>query len=149
MKWNISCHINEQGYNSHQWIQTFKYEFLRPEGPWDGEQCLQSSSCQAAATPYGPSTEELRMWKSNQIKSNQIKSNCRMLPPDSWAAYERNAFSKPRLSHLPIHRKALNSLTWDIWFSLINNNLLMFRGFPGSLDSKKIFLKCRRPRLDT
>ena len=26
----------------------------------------------------------------------------------------------------PIHRKVLNSLTWVIWFSLINNNLLMF-----------------------
>ena len=26
-----------------------------------------------------------------------------------------------------LHRKALKSLTWDIWFSLINNNLLMFR----------------------
>ena len=24
----------------------------------------------------------------------------------------------PDSSHLPIHRKALNSLTWDIWFSL-------------------------------
>ena len=30
-------------------------------------------------------------------------------------------------SHLHIHRKVLNSLTWHIWFSLINNNLLMFR----------------------
>ena len=30
----------------------------------------------------------------------------------------------------PIHRKALNSLTQDIWFSLINSNLLMFR-LPG------------------
>ena len=27
----------------------------------------------------------------------------------------------------PMHRKALNSLTWDIWFSSITNNLLMFR----------------------
>ena len=26
-----------------------------------------------------------------------------------------------------IHRKVLNSLTWDIWFSLIDNNILMFR----------------------
>ena len=32
--------------------------------------------------------------------------------------------------HLPIHRKVLNFLTWDIWFSLINNTLLMFRLFP-------------------
>ena len=58
----------------------------------------------------------------------------RILAPDGWAA---------RLLHLPICRKLLNSLTWDIWFSLIINNLLMFRLpglcwkssyiFPGSL----------------
>ena len=39
---------------------------------------------------------------------------------DSWGAYQRNDFSEPRLLHLPIHRKVLNSLTWDIWFSLIH-----------------------------
>ena len=32
-----------------------------------------------------------------------------------------------RLMHLPIHRKALNSLTWAVWFSLIHRILLMFR----------------------
>ena len=58
---------------------------------------------------------KLRVWKH------------RILAPDSWGAYQRNDFSEPRLLHLPIHRKALNSLTWDIWFPLINNNLLMFR----------------------
>ena len=35
-------------------------------------------------------------------------------------------FNEPRLLHLPVRRKALNSLTWDVWFSLINGNLLMF-----------------------
>ena len=45
----------------------------------------------------------------------------RILAPDSWAA---------RLLCLPIRRKVLSSLTWDIWFSLIINNLLMFR-LPG------------------
>ena len=54
----------------------------------------------------------------------------RILAPVSWGAYQRDDFSEPRPLHLPIHRKALNSLTWDIWFSLINNNLLMFR-LPG------------------
>ena len=29
-------------------------------------------------------------------------------------------------SHLPIHRKALNFLTWDTYFSFINSNLWMF-----------------------
>ena len=51
----------------------------------------------------------------------------RILAPESWGAYQRNDFSEPRLLHLPIHRKALNSLTWVIWFSLINNNLFTFR----------------------
>ena len=45
---------------------------------------------------------------------------CRILAQDSWDAYKRNDFSEPRLLYLPIHRKVLNSLTWDIWFSLIH-----------------------------
>ena len=60
-------------------------------------------------------------------------------------------FNEPRLLHLLIGRKLLNSLTWDVWFSLINSNLLMFwlPGFccktplyPGSsLTSSKRFLR--------
>ena len=51
----------------------------------------------------------------------------RLAAQDSWDAYERNDFTEPRLLHLPIHRKAQNSLTWYVWFSIIYNNLLMFR----------------------
>ena len=51
----------------------------------------------------------------------------RILAPNHWGAYQRNDFSEPRLLQLPIYRKALNSLAWDIWFSLLNNNLLMIR----------------------
>ena len=50
-----------------------------------------------------------------------------MLAPDSWDAQERNDSSEPRLVHLPINRKVLSSLIWDIWSFLTNNNLLMFR----------------------
>ena len=50
----------------------------------------------------------------------------RILAPGSWGAYQRNDFSEPKLLHPPKHRKVLNSLTWDIWFSFINNNLLIF-----------------------
>ena len=64
--------------------------------------------------PMG-SLEELRVW------------TCKLLTPDSWDAYERNDFSQPKLLHLPIHRKALNFLTWDIWFPLIINKFLMVR----------------------
>ena len=56
------------------------------------------------------SPEELRRWKHRQLAS------------ESRDAYERNEFSKPKLLHLPIYRKALNSLTWDIWFSLLHKN---------------------------
>ena len=61
------------------------------------------------------SPRELSMWKN------------RILAPDSWDTYKRNDFSEPRLLHLPIQRKAWNSLTWYICFPLINNNLSMFR----------------------
>ena len=46
---------------------------------------------------------------------------------DRWGAYQRNDFSEPRFLHLPIQGKALNSLTWVIWFSFIYDNLLIFR----------------------
>ena len=39
-----------------------------------------------------------------------------MLAPESWDAHERNDFRTPRLLYLPIHRKSLNSSTWDILF---------------------------------
>ena len=45
---------------------------------------------------------------------------------DSWDAYQRNDSNKPRVLDFPIHKKALNSLTWVMWFSLMNNSLLMF-----------------------
>ena len=51
--------------------------------------------------------KKLRMWKYM------------ILAPDSWGTYQRQDFREPRLLHLPIHRKVLNSLTWDIWFYII------------------------------
>ena len=50
--------------------------------------------------------------------SPEETQDMRILASDSWGAYQKNDFSEPRLMHPPIHRKALNSLTWDIWFSL-------------------------------
>ena len=49
-----------------------------------------------------------------------------ILFPDGWGTYQKNDFSECGLLHLPIYRKALNSLAWDIWFSLISSNILMF-----------------------
>lgn len=46
----------------------------------------------------------------------------RTLSPHRWGAYQSNDFCEPILLHFSIHRKAVNSLTWD----LIHSNLLMF-----------------------
>ena len=67
--------------------------------------------------------EELRMWI------------IRIWSTGSWDVYERNDFSKPRYLHLPLHRRVVkkkkktvvNPLMCEIWFSLINSELLIFR----------------------
>ena len=41
--------------------------------------------------------------------------------PHSWGAYEKDDFSEPKLLCLLIHRKALNSFSWDICFFFFNH----------------------------
>ena len=97
------------------------YHQLQPPGklgePWGNSRRKEYLLLTAIKLQSFPtkSPEEAQMWKTENTA------------PDSWGAYQRNDFSEPRLLHLPIHRKALNSLTWDIWFSLINHNLLIAR----------------------
>ena len=68
-----------------------------------------------AATPHDVPWGEHRM------------ENTRTLTLDNDDAYQKENFTKFRLLHLPIHRKALKSLTWDVWvFFMISSNLLMF-----------------------
>ena len=90
-------------------------EFVSSGGTHEEKEYLLPGSHQTAATPYGEPRRKFRMWTH------------RVLAPDCWGACERSDFREPRLLHLLVHRKLLNSLTWDIWLSLINNNLLMFR----------------------
>ena len=105
-KWNISCiSVNKD--------VTIVSSCSRHE-PWAGEpwgnsgrkECLPSSSLRTSTTPYSGT------WRSSECG------------PNRWGAYQRNDFSDLQLLLLPIHRKALNTLTWGIYFSLINNNLL-------------------------
>ena len=108
---NISCHISKQGCHSHQWLQPSNMSWWA----WGNSERKRVSAIeQPSDWSHSPmvSLRKLRMWKY------------RILSPDRWGTYQRNNFRQPRLLHLPIHRKALNSLTWDIWFSLINNNHL-------------------------
>ena len=41
-----------------------------------------------------------------------------ILALNSEDAHQRNDVNEPRLFHPPVHTKMLNSLTWQIWFSL-------------------------------
>ena len=81
----------------------------------------------AGTHPQGCPPRKLRMRKH------------RILAPESWGPCQRNNFSESRLLHLPMYRKALNSLTWDISFSLINSHLLMFWS-PGFCYKTSIYL---------
>ena len=87
---------------------------------WAPRELRKTNTCHLVAIRLQPlrmaSAEELaRVWKH------------RILGPDRQGAYQGNNFSEPRLLHLPVHRKTPSSLPWFIWFSLINNNLLLFR----------------------
>ena len=79
---------------------------------WAPRELRKTNTCHLVAIRLQPlrmaSAEELaRVWKH------------RILGPDRQGAYQGNNFSEPRLLHLRIHWKVLNSLTWDSWFSLI------------------------------
>ena len=54
----------------------------------------------------------------------------RILPTDSQSTHQRN-FNEVRLLQSTTCRKALNSLIWDVSFSLINSNLFFFFVFLG------------------
>ena len=103
--WNISCSISEQGCHSHQLFQPSRS--LKKK----------KKTCDLSAIRLQPLPT--RSLKNSRCEKSQGTG------PSSWDAYERNDFTEPRLLHLPI--KIPNSLTWNIWFSLIHNNLSMFR----------------------
>ena len=72
--------------------------------PWENSGWTQTS-CQPLilATAASPQWCTLRGFRMGKSKIQAL---------DNYNAYQRNDFSESRLSHLPIHRKALNSLTW-------------------------------------
>ena len=101
---NNGCHSHQQLYPQLM-VSWWALRKLRKE----------KNTCHPAALRLQPlpavSPRSLQMWKHG------------MLVPESWGAYQMNDFSEPRLLHIPKHRKVLNS--WDMWFSLINKNLLI------------------------
>lgn len=106
--------VNEKRLsNLRGMLQSWSHQpILPPTQRWR----QMAACCQALSHcghPDGGTLRELRLGTN------------RMLALESQGAYQRNDLSEPRLWHLPIHWKVLNSLTWDVWFSLINTTLLM------------------------
>ena len=104
-RWSISCHISKQGYHSHQQFQPSKCEFLNSEGTWEGEQGLPEAVMRL---------HHCLWWALKETKDVKRR---RTLTPVCWDACERNDFSGPRLLHLPICRKVLNSLRYLVFFN--------------------------------
>ena len=111
---NVACHITKQ-----RMLQPWSHHItasltVSPEGTQDRNRLPPIKPSATAATSQWCTLRRLRMRQH------------RILAPGSWGTYQRNDFNEPWLLHLPIHRKMLNSLTWGVWFSLINSELLMF-----------------------
>ena len=112
-KWTISCSISKQ--RTSQASSPPHYELVNPEGTWEGKKYLPSSSHQTTATPYNEpwgnsGWENTGYWP--QVADVYIKGKI-SVSPDSCI-----------YSHT---EKSLNFFPWHTWFSLINNNLLVFR----------------------
>ena len=89
-----------------------------PEGTQDGDKQWRQTGCRL------PSPQPLQSRQLCTLRGLRMEKS-RTQAPENWGACQRNDFSEPRLLHLHIHRKVLKSLTWAIWFSLMNSNLLM------------------------
>ena len=76
-----------------------------------------------AHTVQQPSDSSHSLWRAPR----KLRVWMQLLAPDGWGAYQRNDFRASRFLHLLKHRKALNSLTCIIWFSLIYKKMLLFR----------------------
>ena len=87
-----------------------------PEGECWGWKEDASHQAVRHCTPQ-PSVHALRRLR---VRSHRI------LAPESRGPHQRCGFREPRLLHLPTQRKAVNFLTWDIWFRFINSHLLTF-----------------------
>ena len=113
-KWNISCHINKQGCHSHQLLQSSNMT------RWSlKEHRKEKNTCYLATIRQQPLP-----------KVSPRETGCekhKILAPDSWGLYQRDGVVRPDSCIFPHIKKALNSSTQVVWFSLINNNLLMYR----------------------
>ena len=74
---------------------------------------------------YSHQAITLKLWKDEPWGNSRWKNIGYW--PQRAEVHIKGMISVSPLLHLPIQRKALNLLTWDVWFSLINSNLLTFQ----------------------
>ena len=107
-------------------MRTVMSDSLRPHGVQHARPPCPSPTPGASSNSC-PSSQ----WCHPTISSSVIpfSSRCQSFPTSQcentglWSQIaEMSDFRMPRLLHLSIHRKALNSLTCGVWFSLIHKN---------------------------
>ena len=93
--------------------------------PWPKREHLRNgisdySPSMWASEPRGrgiPATwQSSRLWPLQPLPTVNPKEtqNAGLQAPDGWGTYQGNNFSEPWLLSLPIRRKGLNFLTWDL-----------------------------------
>ena len=100
--WSTVLKIQLREFISNMWTQNVACHFSKVLLSYVA--AIKPSA--AVAPPHGVPWGEFRM------------ENTRTLTLDNEDAYQKGNFTKFRLLHLPIQRKALKSLAWEVWFFL-------------------------------
>ena len=112
-KKNPTCHISK-----HRMLQSSSHHAITLQLPrrWTLRELRIETGCPVfSSQPLLPPR-----WGTQRVRTRKH----RILVPEGWGAHQMDDFSKPL--HLPICREVLNSLTWDVLFSLINSDLVIF-----------------------
>ena len=101
---NIACHVSEQ-----RRLQPWRRHITTVDGEPSGNSGWRQMGCPLPSSSHcdHPQLCALRGFRMEKSKTPV---------PESWGAYQRGDFCEPRLLHLPIQRKVLNSLTWTFGF---------------------------------
>ena len=113
LSYHISCHVSKQGCHSHQWFSL----------AWSSKLWGHPGRRGILTTQEPSGCRHSQQWA-------QRNSGCEKTQdagPRQLRCIRKQRFSELRLLHLPILSKALNSLAWNLRFSLIHKMLLMFR----------------------
>ena len=115
---NVACHISKQRRLQPSNHLITAAPTVSPAGTQDGDKwCAHCQTLSHCSTPSPNCT----CWGDSGWRKAGY------WPQIAEVSHRRNDFKEAGLLYPPIHRKVLNCLTWDIWFSLISSHLLMFQ----------------------